>query len=446
MASPQNSGSGPATILRGAFMAIALLFCINLFNYIDRQNLAAVLTKIREAFLTGTDSLGPVSQFLLKWMGWLSHGSAENTLLGLLPMVFLVVYMITAPIFSNLKVRPWKIIGFGVIVWSLASGFSGLAQNFDQLLLSRMLVGIGEAAFGPFAAALLSEYFPEKHRGKALSFFYMAIPVGSALGYVWGGHFADSDLGWRYAFYTVVPPGVLLGLVCFFMKNPPRFEQEAQDNTPGESTWSIYKQLFANRSFVYNTLAMTALTFAIGGIAFWMPTYIHEFRKVGTLAGVNYTLGLIIVVSGLVATIAGGLLADALRKRVKGAYFSVSGWAMYLAAPCCVAFIFAPFPIAWGLLFAACFCLFLNTGPSNTALANTVIPAHRPAAFALNILIIHLLGDVLSPLAIGSVTDATGSMNNAMLMLAAVIVLGGFIWRVGAKHLDHDTQRVSNSN
>jgi MFS-type transporter involved in bile tolerance (Atg22 family) len=177
-----------------------------------------------------------------------------------------------------------------------------------------------------------------------------------------------------------------------------------------------------------------------------MPTYIHEFRQVGTLASVNLILGGILVVSGLVATITGGILADALRNKVKGAYFSVSGWALYVAAPCCVAFIYLPFPVAWGLLFAACFCLFLNTGPSNTALANTVRPEHRPAAFALNILIIHLLGDVPSPLAIGSITDSTGSMNNAMLMLAAMVWLGGFIWRLGAKHLDEDTARVSNAN
>lgn len=445
MVSPNQSGSGPATILRGAYLTILVLFVTNLFNYIDRQNMAAVLPKVKEEFLSNPDSLGPISQFLVKWLGFLMHGTADNMLLSLLPMVFLLVYMLAAPVLSNLKVRPWKIIGFGVIIWSLASGFSGLAQNFDQLLLSRMFIGIGEAAFGPFAAALLSEYFPEKHRGKALSFFYMAIPVGSALGYVWGGHFADSELGWRYAFYTTVPPGVLLGTICLFMRDPPRYSRLALNESSGESRFSIYRQLLSNKSFVYNTLAMTAMTFAIGGIAFWMPTYIHEYRQVGTLASVNLILGGILVVSGLVATIAGGFIADALRHRVKGAYFSVSGWAMYIAAPCCVAFVYLPFPLAWGLLFAACFCLFLNTGPSNTALANVVLPKHRPAAFALNILIIHLLGDVLSPLAIGSITDSTGSMNNAMLMLAAMVLLGGFIWRLGAKHLDRDTALVSKS-
>lgn len=446
MVSPTSSGNGPTTILRGAYLTILVLFVTNLFNYIDRQNMAAVLPKVKEAFLSNPDSLGPISNFLVKWLGWLMHGTADNMLLSLLPMVFLLVYMLAAPILSNLKVRPWKIIGLGVIIWSLASGFSGLAQNFDQLLLSRMFIGIGEAAFGPFAAALLSEYFPEKHRGKALSFFYMAIPVGSALGYAWGGYFADSQLGWRYAFYTTVPPGLLLGVICLFMRDPPRFTQETLGAAQSESRWQIYRKLLANRSFVYNTLAMTAMTFAIGGISFWMPTYIHEFRQVGTLASVNLILGGILVVSGLVATITGGILADLLRNKVKGAYFSVSGWAMYVAAPCCVAFIYLPFPVAWGLLFAACFCLFLNTGPSNTALANTVRPEHRPAAFALNILIIHLLGDVPSPLAIGSITDSTGSMNNAMLMLAAMVWLGGFIWRLGAKHLDEDTARVSNAN
>ena len=334
---------GSNQALPGAKGAIWLLVAINLFNYIDRQVLSAVVPEIKESLLANPEHTGIVG-FLLSGLSSLLGSNPDNALVGLLGMAFMVSYILFSPVLSNLPVKRWWIIAAGITVWSIASGASGLAMTFSVLLLTRCFVGIGEAAYGPIAPSVLSDYYPVEQRGKALSWFYLAIPVGSALGYILGGAVAAS-LGWRWAFYLVLPPGIILAAICLFMRDPATMKKQVQ--TPKVNSLQLYKKFLANKSFLTNTIAMTAMTFAIGGIAFWMPTYFHEFRKAGSLAEVNMIFGAILVVSGLSATLIGGYLADHLRTKIKGSYFKVSGFAMLLAFPCCLGMLYAPFPTAW---------------------------------------------------------------------------------------------------
>src|SRR5437867_9012264 len=184
---------------------------------------------------------------------------------------------------------------------------------------------------------------------------------------------------------------------------------------------------------------MTAMTFAMGGIAFWMPRYIFKVRGWEAKGTVNILFGAIVVVAGLGATILGGWLGDRLRARFAGSYFLVSGLALMLGFPMILLVLWAPFPLAWIFVFLACFCLFFNTGPTNTILANVTHPSIRASAFALNILIIHALGDVISPLIIGAITDASGqNMNLAFLLVSALILVGGVLWLWGARYLEAD--------
>ena len=436
--------------LPGARMALALLLSINLFNYIDRQVLAAVVPYIRPLAQNLGDS--PLAH-LLNGLQRLLGSNPENALIGLLAMAFMVTYMVAAPIFGWFAERAsrWLLVGVGVILWSLASGGTGLAQTFGILLLTRCLVGIGEAAYGPAAPAMISDLYPVRIRGSVLAWFYMAIPVGSALGFVLGGQVADSawlaEWGvdpasrWRWAFYLVVPPGILLGVLCLLMPEPPRGQADLRDARPPRHTGlRDYLILFRTPSYVLDTLGMTAMTFALGGIGFWMPSYIHEFRGQPNLGQVNLIFGAIVVVSGLMATLLGGIAGDKLRARFPGSYFLVSGAAMIIGFPLSILMLYVPFPWAWIVIFLACFCLFFNTGPSNTILANVTHPAMRASAFALNILVIHALGDVISPLVIGAITDASGKdMNIAFLFVSATVLLGGVFWLCGAPYLARDT-------
>mgnify|MGYP003618513455 CR=1 FL=1 len=406
--------------------AVALLLAINLVNYVDRYVLAAVVPRLRGEFFP-------------------PGSSAVDEELGSLALAFMASYMIAAPVFGWLADRwsRWIIVGLGVIFWSLASGASGLASSFTLLLITRAFVGIGEAAYGPAAPTILSDLYPVERRGSVLAWFYMAIPVGSALGYTFGGMVAE-HWHWRWAFYLSVPPGLLLGAWALLMRDPPRGAAEADvapvTRSPG---WSDYAILLKTPSYVFNTSGMTASTFAIGGIAYWMPDYIHTFRRAGELGDVSFRFGAITAVAGLASTLAGGYLGDRLRSRYAGSYFLVSGLGMLVGAPLFLAVLVAPFPFAWVLIFLTEFCLFFNTGPSNTILANVVPPALRATGFAVNIFVIHALGDAVSPQIIGRINDSSGGdMNVGFAAVTAAMIVSGIFWTLGAKHLERDTARA----
>jgi MFS family permease len=429
----------PSTALPGARLALTLLLFINLFNYIDRQVLAALEPNIRAEFFppqvspeTGEMKEPPEAKF---WM-------------GLLSTAFLVTYMLTAPVFGWLanRMSRWALVGIGVGAWSLASGCSGLAAVYGVMLLTRCFVGIGEAVYGPVAPTMLSDLFPERKRGQVLAWFYAAIPFGGALGYALGAEAFNLSGSWRTAFYLVVPPGLLLCLWCFFMPEPRRGQADrVAPTTKNRENWSDYLILLGTPSYVLNTLGMTAMTFAMGGLAFWVPGYL-EYRQVEKLWGIDAktAFGGLTALSGLLATLVGGWAGDRLQARFSGAYFLVSGAAMLLAFPMLLLMIFIPFPYAWVPLVLFVFCLFFNTGPTNTILANVTHPLLRAPGFALNILVIHLLGDAISPPVMGAIAGVW-NLDVAFLVVSVTVLIGGFLWLWGSRYLARDTERAPTS-
>jgi MFS family permease len=404
----------------GARGALFLLLGINLFNYIDRQVLAAVEPDIRATFFAANDV-------------------NAMTKTGLLGDAFFVTYMVSAPLLGLLADRfsRWIIIGSAVILWSLASGGSGLAATFAILFATRVFVGIGEGGYGPAAPTILSDLFPIEIRGRMMAIFYTAIPVGSALGYVVGG-LIGGHFGWRWAFYLVAPPGLLLGLLCFWQRDP----RVAADHLVQESTRrSIrdYLSLFRTRSYLINCIAQTLMTFVTGGLGFWVPAYLR-YRHQSSDVGMTI-FGLITVVAGLVSTLLGGVVADKLRSRLPSSYFWVSGIGMLIACPIFIISLYVPFPAAWIAMFLAIFFLFLNTGPSNTALANVSLPAVRATAFAANIFFIHAFGDVQAFWLLGYIGGHT-NMHVAFLFVSGIIFLSGVAWLIGVKYLPADTAAV----
>jgi MFS family permease len=421
-----------------AHLALTLLVVINLFNYIDRQVLAAVEPEIRAHLFpeaSRPDADPETKAKARSAMGWLSAA-------------FLITYMLTAPVFGLLgeRMSRWVLIAIGVGLWSLASGGSGvdwgnnLVLAYGLLFLTRCFVGIGEAVYGPIAPTVIADLYPVKSRGQVMSLFYLAIPVGGALGYTLGGQVASSTLGWRWAFYLVVPPGLLLALLALFMRDPPSGGADALHAPARPATWKDYRTLWETPSYVLNTLGMAGMTFAIGGMAFWMPDYLVEYRKVEPLWGMEprMAFGGITVLAGFLATIAGGLAGDWLRKKVPGSYFFVSGIAMLIGFPMILLMIWTPFPSAWIYVFLAVFCLFFNTGPTNTVLANVTHPSVRATGFAINIFIIHILGDVSSPPLMGYIAGYT-NQDVSFIVVSVAVLVGGLLWLWGMRYLDRDT-------
>jgi predicted MFS family arabinose efflux permease len=347
--------------------------------------------------------------------------------------------MVSAPILGLLADRfsRWLIIGCAVILWSLASGGSGLAPTFTILVATRVCIGIGEGGYGPAAPTILSDLFPIETRGRIMAIFCAAIPVGSALGYVIGG-LIGAHLGWRWAFYLVTPPGLLLGLLCFWQRDPRVTADGVVQKSPRRGVRD-YLNLFRTRSYLINCIAMTLMTFVTGGLGFWAPAYLR-YRNQSADVGMTI-FGLITVVAGLVATLLGGVIADRLRSRFAGSYFWVSGIGMLIACPFFIVTLYIPFPAAWVTMFLAIFFLFLNTGPSNTALANVSLPAVRATAFAANIFVIHALGDVQAFWLLGYIGGHT-NMRVAFLFVSVIILASGIAWLIGVKYLPADTAAV----
>jgi MFS family permease len=410
---------------RAAALALALLCAMNLLNYIDRYLLAGVLPLVER-----------------EWPG------ITKEQLGWLVPAFLIVYMIVSPACGVLgdRVRRKLIAGVGVQLWSLATGAAGLARSFRELFVSRMLVGVGEAAYGTTAPTIISDLYPQARRGRALAIFYVAIPVGSALGYLLGGAIGAHH-SWRAAFLVVGLPGLLVGALAYLMREPERGAAEGVERAELDRYLARkprvrdYLALARNRSFLLNTAGMTAYTYAIGGIAFWMPTFLHQERELA-LDVASSRFGLVTVATGIAGTLAGGWLADRLARRWRGAYFVVCGLGMLIACPATYLAVSSLRPeLYWPALVIAELALFLNTGPSNTVIANVTAPHLRTGAYAINIFVIHALGDVLSPVVMGRIADRA-SLAAAFLSTTGVIALSGLLWLAGTPFLVADCERV----
>jgi MFS transporter, Spinster family, sphingosine-1-phosphate transporter len=250
-----------------------------------------------------------------------------------------------------------------------------------------------------------------------------------------------------------MPPGILLGLACLWMRDRRGAEAGGGRAAPAHG-WKEYSQLARIPSYVINTLAMAAMVFALGALAFWMPRYVYEFRHQdkppgveASLEDVNWIFGVVTVLAGITATLIGGWLGDKLRPRWSGAYFLVSGLGMLLGTPLFLLVLVTPFPAAWGLIFLTEFCLLLNNGPGNAALANVTRPSIRASAFAINIFLIHLLGDAVSPPMVGWITDlAGGNMNVGFAAVSVAMAVSGILWLAGMRFLAADTAAVGEAD
>ncbi|HEX8172540.1 MAG TPA: MFS transporter [Thermoanaerobaculia bacterium] len=388
---------------RRAAYALGVLTFINLFNYVDRWVVAAVAEPIKR-------SLG-----------------LSDTQLGLMASGFIVVYAFTSPLFGSLgdkRKRP-PLIAIGVAIWSLATALAGFARGFWTLFIARSTVGVGEAAYGTIAPALLADTFPYEKRGRVMSVFFAAIPIGSAAGYVLGG-LADRHFGWRAAFWIAGFPGILLAILILFVKDPPRGQNDTAHVTTGPRA-----SLFRNEPYILTVLGYAAYTAAIGGLAFWMPTFLERARGMER-AEATVTFGTIVIATGFTGTFLGGFLGDYFLKRSAQSYLWVSGIATLLAAPITfVALANTHKPIYLTAIVVAEVLIFMCTGPVNSAIVNAVAPAERATAVGLSVFLMHMLGDIPSPPLIGWLSDRS-SLDRAFLIVPFAVLLAGIIWMVAA--------------
>ena len=398
---------------RSASFGLAILSFINLFSYLDRYVVSALAESLKHAGLGLSDAN-----------------------LGSLMSAFLVVYTLTAPVFGALgdRLSRPRLIALGVACWSFATALSGFAGSFSSLFWARATVGVGEAAYVTIAPSLLSDLFPARQRGRVMAIFFCAIPVGSALGYVVGG-LVDKHYGWRSAFFVAGGPGLALAALCLLLRDPPRGAQDGADSGAPKSpvtgtrksTWAVYGRLARNKPFALTALGYAAYTFAVGGLAFWMPAFLERTRGVSR-SEATVSFGTIVVVTGFIGTFVGGWLGDYCAKYSRQAHLWLSAIATLIAAPCvwmALTTVSHSQYLTW--MVAAQLLLFLSTGPINAAIVNLVSATERATAIALVVFVIHLLGDVPSPYLIGAISDQF-SLGQAVKIVPAAVLIGAGVW------------------
>lgn len=388
--------------------SLVVLTGLNLLDYLDRQILAAVATPLG-AELNLTDHQ-----------------------LSLLPTAFMWGYFLTSPIFGYLGdrlPRRW-LVAAGVFVWSFGTLMTGHVSAFWALVIFRILVGFGEASFGTISPGWIADLFSPGKRNNAISIFYLAIPIGSALGYILGGMLA-ARYGWRAAFLWAGYPGLLLAGLLFLLREPRRGASEESDAAaPAEHPGvKAYLLLLKFPRYLLVIAGYTAQTFAMGGFAFWAPNFLQRIHRMD-LEAANLFFGTSLVVTGLTATLAGGFAATAWQRRTGRGYVWVIALSALVAGPTAIAaFLLPDLAQAKLALAAAMFFLFLTTGPVNTLILETVPVTMRATAVAGSIFAIHMFGDLWSPQLVGYLSDKWGDLQRACLwVLPGSLVVSAFFW------------------
>ena len=405
-----------------ARVALAVLTGVNLLNYVDRYIPAGALPLILVAF------------------------GASDTQGGLLQSMFMLPYALISPLAGALgdRSRRFAIAGAGVLIWSAATFGSGLAPTFGFLLAARVLIGVGEASYTVVTPSLLGDYYPPERRARILAVFYAALPMGSAIGFAVGGA-VGTHLGWRWAFFIAGVPGFLLALLLMTFSDPRR---GAQEDVPAAAAPSgpppRWRSLARQRSYLFNVGAQTIYTFAMGGLAAWMPTYFSRVRGL-PLARASITFGAIVCLAGFVGTLLGGQLSDAWSRRYSAAPFLLSGLALVASVPFTMLAILSPSPaIFWPAMFVTLALLFFNTGPLNAVMANVLPPDIRARGFGVSTMSIHLGGDALSPVLIGVASTHFG-LRLPILVTGLLLLVAGLVLLAGLSALKRDVHLARTS-
>ncbi|XP_029339171.1 protein spinster homolog 2 isoform X2 [Mus caroli] len=426
----------PASLGRGRGAAAAILSLGNVLNYLDRYTVAGVLLDIQQ------------------------HFGVKDRGAGLLQSVFICSFMVAAPIFGYLGDRFNRkvILSCGIFFWSAVTFSSSFIpqQYFWLLVLSRGLVGIGEASYSTIAPTIIGDLFTKNTRTLMLSVFYFAIPLGSGLGYITGSSVKQAAGDWHWALRVSPVLGMITGTLILILV--PATKRGHADQLGGQlkarTSWlRDMKALIRNRSYVFSSLATSAVSFATGALGMWIPLYLHRAQVVQKTAetcnsppcGAKDSLifGAITCFTGFLGVVTGAGATRWCRLRTQRADPLVCAVGMLGSAIfICLIFVAAKTSIvgAYICIFVGETLLFSNWAITADILMYVVIPTRRATAVALQSFTSHLLGDAGSPYLIGFISDLIRqstkdsplweflSLGYALMLCPFVVVLGGMFF------------------
>ncbi|MFM7404366.1 MAG: spinster family MFS transporter [Erythrobacter sp.] len=428
MATAAASGRGTQSVR----LTLWILLTVYVFNFIDRQ----IVNILAE----------PIARDL----------QLSDTQIGLMTgLAFALFYTTLGIPLARFADRPStsrpRLIAVALALWSAMTALCGIAQNFMQLLLARIGVGVGEAGCTPPAHSLISDIVPPEKRASALAFYSLGIPLGTLLGMVIGGTLADR-VGWREAFVIVGLPGVALALIVWFVLKEPRRSDTAvllrtQSQANALPLGQAVSEVMRSRAFVLLIIAGSAASFLAYGKTTWTTIFFQRTHGM-TPGQVGLWFGLINGAGGMLGTWLGGYLADRFGARNRRHVLSAPAIGMALAVPLAIAAYQAPsWPLALTLLFMPVVFNSFYYGPCYSAAQGLVSLRTRAIAAATLLFFQNLIGLGLGPLFFGMLSDwlqPTYGADSVRYVLYGAALLGlvpaFFFWRCSL-HLDAELDR-----
>ncbi len=396
---------------RGYYVFI-LLFLIFMFDYVDRMVIVSLFPFLK------TD--------------W----GLTDTQCGLLiSALFWSMVVFVVPI--GAMVDRWSrknSIGLMAIIWSLATGAATITRNFTQLIITRCVVGLGEASYAPAGLAFISAIFKPGIRARMAGIWYAAVPLGQALGIVMGGIIAV-HLGWRNALGIVAIPGLIVAILFFFVrdyKTVPLEKTVSKDERAAKvkmSKMDTVRELFRSKSLIFDNLAIAAAGFTAVAFTTWMPAYFQRFEGMSIERSGMMTS--VIMLLAILGAPLGGFLTDQWMKKQSNARMLLP--AISLAVTAILLFMAFQFhgALQFGFLLAFGLTVIMYTAGGFAVTQDVIHPGLRSTSYAINVIFQHLLGSALGPLVVGALSDVYG-LDKALMLVPIVTILGAILFFIGS--------------
>jgi predicted MFS family arabinose efflux permease len=419
-----NDSGGYLVTKKYSYYVFVLLFLLYMFNYMDRMVVVSIFPFLHD--------------------DW----GISDTQCGLLVSAAYWAILIFSLPFSVLIDR-WsrrKTISIMAIMWSLATAACGFTRNFGQLFATRAMIGIGEAGFAPGGTAMISAVFPENKRAAVMGIWNASIPLGSALGIALGAVIAE-HFGWRYAFWMVALPGIIVGLIFYRIKDYKTVnltrtdaESDAKDISKKMQTKDIFFQFTKTRSLVLTYLAFAACLFVTTSLMSWLPTYFHRVEDLSmSQAGIKSG---IVMMLAIVGAPLGGYLADKWRtRRVNARMVFCAISSLVSSVIFFVAFSFLSGTPQYVLMLFGGIAIVAFV-PAGAAVTQDVVhPGLRAISYSICVIVQHILGSSTGPIVIGAISDAY-DIRTAMVILPGFTVIAAVLFMLGSRYYEKDLAKV----
>ncbi len=380
-----------------SWYALAVLTAVYVLNFLDRTLIYILFTPIKKE---------------------MAFSDLQLALLG--STSFVIFYTLLGIPFGRLADRTIRknLIGGGLAVWSLFSGLTGFAHGFWPLFLCRVMVGVGEATLGPAALSLLSDYFPTRMRGTIQSMYGAGIAVGGGLAFFLGGWIGQA-FGWRYAFYFLGFPGLILAVLVFFLKEQPRGRTETAAAALGSNDW---RALFRSVPLRYIFIGYAVFGLATNNLGIWVATFFVRVHHLSILV-IGTAAGILSIVVGIPAMILGGYFSDRFSRIFSGGRMAFTASAALASIPLWLVLLFTNnISLLIGVNIVIYALALMWVGPATADVHDLAGPNLRGLAIGIFFSTVNVLAYGIGSPLIGKASDLLGVSTSPERMRLSLLI------------------------